>query len=251
MPCLRGLNAYLVMSVCQWYFPVIVDFVLSGQPDGLQLGYGSSSVVVAICFGGGAALWTHCAITERSSDYVYGHSEKGHQVLPKLVPVTAMWAFCEQLCLSLPLALSRYYGLKKYAFEPQSWNQLGKYGQLLVIYQFFIVYSLHLALVAVAYIPANMILRRVHAGMLASDETAIVPVHHSEKDVSIAEAWSTMDWSAYWRVVGIYIQQYLLDHLIHVAYWSAVWMLYQVLEIHHYQTQQLPNAPAMIEIKIF
>ena len=90
LPCFRGLSAYLIMCIAQWYLAATVDFLLSGQPEGLQLGYGSSSVLVAICFGGGAALWTHCAITDRSSDYVYNHFPKGHQILPKLVPVTAI-----------------------------------------------------------------------------------------------------------------------------------------------------------------
>ncbi|KAL8714429.1 MAG: hypothetical protein Q9220_001762 [cf. Caloplaca sp. 1 TL-2023] len=250
-PCFRGLNAYLVMAVAQWYLSVIIDFFLSGQPEGLQLGYGSSSVVVAICFGGGAALWTHCAITERSSDYVYNHFPKGRSILPKLVPVTAMWAFCEQISLSLPLSLSRYLDLKLFTTQPDAWSSLDAYGQALAIARFGLVYALHLLLVAAFAIPANMVLRRVHATMLDAEETALVPHHHAQKEISICEAWSTMSWKDYRRVIFIYVQHHLLDHSIHLAYWSAVWTIHQIFQTDQYDVQHLPNAPKMIPIRIF
>lgn len=239
------------MCVAQWYLSVIIDFFLSGQPEGLQLGYGSSSVLVTVYFGGGIALWTHCAITERSSDYVSNHFPKGYQILPKLAPVTAAWAFSEQIALSLPLALSRIWELKRYTDEPTLWSDLGVYGQLFVMSRFFMVFALHLLLVACAAIPTNMILRRVHAGMLDSEETALVPHHHAQKEISITEAWSTMSWEAYRRVVAIYIRHYLLDHAIHFAYWSAVWGIHQLCHTGQYDIQSLPNAPKMIKVHAF
>lgn len=251
LPCFRGLNAYLIMCISQWYLSVTIDFLLSGQPDGLQLGYGSSSVVVAICFGGSAALWTHCAITERSSDYVYNHFPKGHEILCKLFPVTAMWAFSEQIALSLPLALSRIWDLKHYVDSPHVWSSLSPYGQLLIIVRFGAVFAVHLALVAVAAVPATMVLRRVHATMLDSEETALVPHHHAQKEISITEAWSTIDWAAWRRVLAIYIQSYFVDHAIHLIYWSAVWGLHQFFQTDQYDIHSLPNAPTMIKIHNF
>ncbi|KAL9637666.1 MAG: hypothetical protein Q9204_001782 [Flavoplaca sp. TL-2023a] len=248
LPCFRGLNAYLILCISQWYLAVSIDFFLSGQPEGLQLGYGASSVLVAICFGGGAALWTHCAITERSSDYVYSHFPKGSQILPKLVPVTAAWAFSEQIALSLPLALSRQFKLTRFASEPHTWSDLGASQQLFTMLQFFIVYILHLALVASAAIPANIVLRRVHATMLDSEETALVPHYHAQKEISISEAWSTIDWEAYRRVVTVYVQYYFLDHMIHLGYWSTVCALHYLCQTVDYDTQSLPNAPRSIQI---
>ncbi|KAL8784934.1 MAG: hypothetical protein Q9213_003676 [Squamulea squamosa] len=251
LPCFRGLNAYLIMCVTQWYLAVIIDFFLSGQPEGLQLGYGSSSVLVAICFGGSAALWTHCAITERSSDYVYNHFPKGNQILLKLVPVTAAWAFSEQIALSIPLALSRYLELARFASEPRTWSDLEAREQLLTMLRFLAVYILHLVLVACASIPANIVIRRVHATMLDSEETALVPHHHAQKEISISEAWSTIDREAYRRVVIVYVQQYLLDHIIHLGYWSAVCVLHQLCQTEQYNLQNLPNAPTSIHVRIF
>ena len=248
LPCFRGLNAYFITSVSQWFLSVMIDFFLSGQPEGLQLGYGSSYVLVTVCFGGSIALWTHCAITERSSDYVYNHFPKGHQILPKLFPVTAVWAFSEQIALSLPLSLSRVWELKRYADDPHAWSNLGFNSQSFTMIRFFMVFALHLALVACAAIPANMILRRVHATMLDSEETALVPHHHAQKEISITDAWSTMSWEAYWRVLGIYVQHYLLDHAIHVAYWSAVWGLHHICRTDQYDIQSLPNAPMMVKV---
>ncbi|KAI4115286.1 MAG: hypothetical protein LQ338_007878 [Usnochroma carphineum] len=250
LPCFRGLNAYLIMCISQWYLSVTIDFFLSGQPEGLQLGYGSSYVLVAICFGGSAALWTHCAITERSSDYVYNHFPKGRQILPKLFPVTTMWAFSEQIALSLPLALSRIWKLKQYAENPDVWSNLGPYGQSFVMVRFAIVFALHLAIVACAVIPANMILRRVHATMLDAEETALVPHHHAQKEISITEAWSTMDWDAYRRVLAIYVQRYFLGHAIHLVYWSAVWGLHYFCQTNRYDIHSLPNAPTNLQVHI-
>ncbi|KAI4236860.1 MAG: hypothetical protein L6R40_006050 [Gallowayella cf. fulva] len=251
LPCFRGLNAYLILSIPQWYLAGIIDFFLSGQPDGLQLGYGSSSVLVAICFGGSAALWTHCAITERSSEYVYNNFPKGNQILSKLLPVTATWAFCEQIALSLPLALSRYLELTCLVSEPDAWSSLEARDQVLMILRFVVVYMVHLLLVAGASIPANMVLRRVHATMLDSEETALVPHHHAQKEISMSEAWSTINWKAYRRVVTVYIQYYFLDHLIHLAYWFAVCALHQLCQTQRYDLQSLPNAPRNIKIRIF
>lgn len=251
LPFFRGLNAYLIMCISQWYLAVCIDFFLSGQPKGLQLGYGCSSVLVAVCFGGSAALWTHCAITERSSDYVYSHFPKGSQILPKLVPVTAAWAFSEQIALSLPLTLSRQFQLTRFASEPHTWSNLGASQQLFTMLQFIIVYILHLALVAGAAIPANIVLRRVHATMLDSEETALVPHYHAQKEISIPEAWSTIDWKAYRRVVTVYVQYYFLDHLIHLGYWSAVCALHHLCQTVQYDTQSLPNSPKSIQIRFF
>ncbi|KAL8992978.1 MAG: hypothetical protein Q9188_007450 [Gyalolechia gomerana] len=251
LPCFRGLNAYFIMCVSQWYLSVAIDFFLSGQPEGLQLGYGSSSIVVAISFGGAAALWTHCAITERSSDYVYNNFPKGHQILTKLFPVTTLWAFSEQIALSLPLALSRILELKQYADVPSAWSNLGPYGQLSVMIRFFAVFVLRLVLVACAAIPTNMILRRVHAGMLDSEETALVPHHHAQKEIGIREAWSTVTWDAYRRVLSIYVQHYLLDHAIHVGYWSILWWLHHICRTDQYDIQSLPNSPSRIQVRIF
>ncbi|KAL8827943.1 MAG: hypothetical protein Q9170_006808 [Blastenia crenularia] len=248
LPCFRGLNAYFIMCVSQWYLSVTIDFFLSGQPEGLQLGYGSSSVLMAICFGGSAALWTHCAITERSSDYVYNHFPKGHQILPKLFPVTALWAFSEQIALSLPLALSRIWELKRYVDDPKAWSTHGPYGQSLVMICFFMVFALHLAIVACAVIPTNIVLRRVHAGMLDSEETALVPHHHPQKEISIPEAWSTITWGSYRRVLVTYMQYYFIDHALHLGYWSIVWGLHYLCRTDRYDIQSLPNAPTMIQI---
>ncbi|KAL9600444.1 MAG: hypothetical protein Q9219_003197 [cf. Caloplaca sp. 3 TL-2023] len=250
LPCFRGLNAYFIMCISQWYLSVTIDFFLSGQPEGLQLGYGPSSVVVAICFGGSAALWTHCAITERSSDYVYNHFPKGHQILPKLFPVTALWAFSDQVALSLPLALSRVWELKRYAEDPYQWSALGAYGQSFVILRFLVVYTLHLALFAGAVVPTSMILRRVHAGMLDSEETALVPHHHAQKEISIPEAWSTMTWAAYRRVLGIHVQHYLLDHAIHLLFWTFIWGLHQFCLTDQYDIRGLPDSPRMIQVRV-
>ncbi|KAL8798082.1 MAG: hypothetical protein Q9182_006972 [Xanthomendoza sp. 2 TL-2023] len=251
LPCFRGLNAYLVMSVAQWYLAAIIDFFLSGQPDGLQLGYGSSSILVAICFGGGAALWTHCAITERSSDYVSNHFPKGCEILTQLAPVTATWAFSQQIALSLPLALSRYLDLTRFVPEPDLWSSLEAPDQYCTLVRFLVVYMAHLLLVACVSIPATIVLRRVHATMLDSEETALVPHHHSQKEISMSEAWSTIEWSTYRRVVTVYIQHYLLDHLIHLAYWSAVCALHQVCQTERYEVQNLPNTPRNIKIRMF
>ncbi|KAL9132474.1 MAG: hypothetical protein Q9175_006351 [Cornicularia normoerica] len=258
-PCFRGFIGYLYMAVPQWYFGMFCDFFLSGQPSELSLGYGTTSIVLATLWGSGLATWTHYTITlPRKSINVQDHFPKGPNVLTDLWPLTASWSVAEHLTLSLPLALSRTLRLKHYAFDVDSWNTLDESGQNKKIMQFAMVFLLYLLLVAVVAIPATMTMRRVHASMLSDDDLAIVPFHRGDRarlnpydkrsqirqqGLTVAEAFNTITWDAYLRVLFVYFQYFAINQLVQLAYWSANWKLHQVLEVDKYASTNLPCSP--------
>ena len=258
-PCFRGFIGYLYMAIPQWYFGMVGDFFLSGQPSELSLGYGTTSIVLATMWGSGLAIWTHYTITPpRKSIRVQDHFPKGPSVLTDLWPLTVSWLVAEHLTLSLPLALSRTFKLKHYAFDVDSWNTLDEFGQNKKVMQFALVFLLYLLLVAGVAIPATMTMRRVHASMLSDDDLAIVPFHRGDRSrlqpydqrsqirqpgLTVAEAFNTITWDAYLRVLLVYVQYFALNQLVQMAYWSANWKLHQVFEIEKYASANLPCSP--------
>ena len=258
LACFRGFSAYLIMAVSQWYLAVAIDFFLSGQPSELRLGYGSTSIVLATLFGSGFAVWTHFTITKPSNKKILDHFPKGEAVLIELWPITASCAIAEHLCMSCPLALSRSFELKRYAFDMDSWNTLDESGQQRKVVEFTAVFLLYVVLVACLAVPANMILRRVHASMLSDEDLAIVPFHHGERSraqpydqrskirrpgLTVSQAFATITWSAYFNVLLVYMQYFAVNQLVQMAYWSANWKLHQVFKIDQYAPTNLPCSP--------
>lgn len=269
LACLRGLNAYLIMSVAQWYLGAIADLLLSGQPKELMPGYGSSSVILAIFFGGGSALWTHYAITEPSNREIHHLFPQGSDILVELFPITCLWAVCEQITMSLPLALSRseLFELRQYAWTPSSWNDLDSHAQRTLLSKFTLVYLVYLVLVATLSIPSTMMLRRIHASMLPEAGEAIVPYTRgnpqprdpNDKDgespthrpgLSVSQAWATLTWPAYFRVLALFTQYFLINQLIHLACWEADWRLHAFFQTEQY-TSPFPTGATRLDLRIF
>ena len=260
-PCFRGFIGYLYMAVPQWYFGMVCDFFLSGQPSELSLGYGTTSIVLATMWGSGLATWTHYTITPpRNRIRIRDHFPKGPHVLTDLWPLTASWLVAEHVTLSLPLALSRVFKLKHYAYDVDAWNTLSEPAQTKKLLQFACVLLLYLVLVALVAIPATMTMRRVHASMLSDSDLAIVPFHRGDRSrlhlnsydhrtrirqpgLTVAEAFATITWDAYFRVLFVYVQYFALNQLVQMAYWSANWKLHQVLEVESYAVTNLPCSP--------
>lgn len=265
LSCLRGLNPYLVMSVAQWYIGAVGDFILSGQPKDLESGYGCSSIILAVFFGVGSALWTHYAITEPSNrGSIYNHFPRG-DILVELYPITCLWAVCEQMTRSLPLALSRsdIFKLKEYAWTPGLWDTLDTSEQRRLLFKFGLVYLLYLMLVAFLLIPASMTLRRIHASMLPDTDEAIVPFHRGNSKppnnkksptkrpgLSISEAWATLSWSAYFRVLRTFVQYFVVNQLLHLLCWEAEWMLHEVFGADKYASP-FPTGPTRLNLHFF
>lgn len=301
MTCLRGLNAYLIMSVAQWYLGAIADFFLSGQPKEVMPGYGSSSVMLAIFFGGGSALWTHYAITEPSNRNVYHLFPQGKEILVELFPITCLWAVCEQVTMSLPLAMSRseFFELRQYAWNPSSWNELDAHAQRTLLGKFALVYLVYLILVGAVSIPSTMMLRRIHASMLPEAGEAIVPYTRGNPQprldtindknnnnnrsknnnnptdaddeenndeeakaeannnttthrpgLTVSQAWATLTWPAYFRVLRISILYFLINQLLHLACWEADWRLHAFFQTERYASP-FPSGAARVHLRIF
>lgn len=246
------------MAISQWYLAVAIDFFLSGQPSELKLGYGSTSIVLATLFGPGFAVWTHYTITKPSQKKIWSHFPKGNAVLNELWPVTACWAISEHLTMSGPLALSRSFNLKHFAFDVDSWNTLDEAGQTRKITEFGLVLLLYLTLVAFVSLPATITIRRVYASMLSDEDLAIVPFHVGDKDrlhpydqrakirqpgLTVSAAFASITPKAYIRVLLVYMQYFAVNQLIQMSYWSANWKLHEVFEVDKYASTNLPCSP--------
>ena len=264
-PCFRGFAAYLTMSIPQWYLSQVVDLLLSGLPPGHQPGYGSTSIVLATAFGGGLAVWTHYCITRPSNKKIFSHFPKGKEVLTELWPVTAFWAVCEHLPNSIPLALSRWFGLREVAFDAVAWNSLDARAQSLKIGQFAMVFLIHILLVTGCAVPATMMLRRFYASMLSDEDLAIVPFYRGCKGrmhkydersklrkpgLTVSEAWGTIKWEQYWRVLGVYGQWFLVNQVVQMGYWSANWKLHKVLDVERFASTKLPCSPVGVVLPV-
>jgi len=258
LACFRGFSTYLMMAVCQWYIAVAIDFFLSGQPDGFKLGYGTTSIVLASIFGSGFAVWTHYVITKPSQKRIRDHFPKGKNVIMELWDITACWAVADHLTLSCPLALSRSFDLKDYAFDADSWNTLDDFGQKRKIMEFCLVFILYSILVACVSVPVTMITRRVYASMLSDEDLAIIPFHSGDRSrlqpyndraairkpgLPISEAWASITWSDYFNVLFVYMQYFALNQFVQMAYWSANWKLHEVLDVNKYASTNLPCSP--------
>jgi len=263
MACFRGFSALMIMSIAQWYLSVAIDFLLSGQPNDLQLGYGTTSIVLTTIFASGFAVWTHYTITKPSNKRIFDHFPKGGEVLIELWPITASWAVADHLCRSGPLALSRWFELKRFAFDASSWNTLDEAGQNRKILQFAVIALLYSVLVALISIPCTMITRRVHASMLSDEDLAIVPFHRGKKrqsynfnqrskirrpGLTVSEAWATVTWNSYFHVLRLYLKYFIILQFIQIVYWSANWKLHEILDVAKYASTNLPCSPiAMVK----
>lgn len=266
LPYLRGLSAFLAFSITQWIFSNIGDFLLSGQPTELKAGYGTTSIVLAVFFGGTFALWTHYAITRpRDIREIEDHFPRGQDIIFELYPITSLWAVCEQMVRSLPLALSRcsriFGPLRQYAWTPELWNTLDASAQRILLFKFSILFLFYLSLVAALSIPASITLRRIHASMLRDPDDAIVPyvlgnpkpraddesLTHSP-GLSVSEAWATLSWSLYVRVVRVFVIYWIVNQALHLFCWEADLLLNDFFHTDRYASS-FPTRPPTLTLR--
>ena len=261
LACFRGFSAYLIMGILQWCLALVIDFFLSGQPSEFKLGYGSTSIVLATIFASNQAVWTHCTLTKPSNKKTFSHFLNGGKLLIELWPLTCSWAVAEHITISCPLALSRAFELKPYAFDVDSWGTLDEAGQKAKIAQFCQVFLLYLLLVACLSVPATMTLRRVHASMLSDEDLAIVPFIRSVENrtqpyyqkqglrlrspgLTVPQAFYSITRDDYFRTLLVYVQYFAVNQLVQMTYWSAKWKLHEFLEVDKYASVNLPCSPA-------
>ena len=256
------------MQIPQWYLSQVIDLLLSGQPSDHKLGYGSTSIVLTTAFGGGFAVWTHYCITRPSNKGIFKHFPRGHEVLTELWPVTAFWAVCEHLPKSIPLALSRAIGLKEVAFDALAWNGLDASAQWMKLAEFAAIWLVHVLLVAAAALPATMVLRRFYASMLSDEDLAIVPFYRRRKKgqqainlyeersklkkpgLTVSEAWATITWRQYLRVLAIYGGWMVVNQGVQIGYWWVNWELHRVLDVDRFASTKLPCSPVGVVVPV-
>lgn len=269
LPYLRGLSAFLTLSITQWLFSTVGDFFLSGQPKELKAGYGSTSIILAVFFGGTSALWTHYAITRpRDIRKIEDHFPRGQALLVELYPITTLWAVCEQMVRSLPLALSRsgriFGPLGQYAWTPELWSTLDASAQRILLFKFAVLFLFYLFLVAALSIPVSITLRRIHASMLRDADEAIVPFVHGNPrprddddddesltqspGLSVSEAWATLNWTLYVRVVRVFVIYWIVNQALHLLCWQADLLLNDLFDTDRYASP-FPSRPTTLTLR--
>ena len=181
------------------------------------------------------------------------------------------------MALSLPLALSRMWGLRAYAVAPERWNELGPVEVKATLGRFAVVWALHLGLVALFAIPATIVARRVYASMLSDEDMAIVPLLRGKKTgnlplnrkgeikrpgLKIGEAWMGRleaeegeshygEWPrGYGKVLRVALLGWLLQQGLHIAYWVLNWYLVTIFDVGRYRQTKLPWYPVdMIRLR--
>lgn len=265
LPCFRGFIGSLYMAVPRWYLSFVIDWLISGQPKDYKLGYGTTSIMLTAFFAGGFAVWTHYCITKPSNKNILNNFPRGPEVLTELLPITALWAVCEHLPSSLSLSLSRLWDLKPYALDATKWNTLDQTGRMVKIGQFSQVLLTYGLLTAIFSVPATMMTRRVYASMLSDEDLAIVPFHRGDKNsthnyedraklhkpgLSYSQAWNSIKFSQYLRVIGFYVQYFLINQLLHLAYWSLNWKLQEIFQVDRYAQTKLPWSPVGVIVPL-
>ena len=124
--------------------------------------------------------------------------------------------------------------------------------------EFGAVFLLYVILVGCFAVPAQMVLRRVHASMLSDDDLAIVPFHRGDRSklhpydmrskirrpgLTVSQAFETITWRAYFDVLLVHAQYFAANQFIQMAYWSTNWKLHQLLEVDKYAPTNLPCSP--------
>ena len=107
-------------------------------------------------------------------------------------------------------------------------------------------------------LPATMILRRFYASMLSDEDLAIVPFHRGDRKrkhdyearsrlqkpgLTVSEAWATVTWQQYLRVLAVYAGWALLNQLVQMVYWWSNWELHKVLDVERFASTKLPCSP--------
>ena len=216
----------------------------------------------------------------------------------ELWPVTAAWMVGEHLGRSLPLALGRWGGLRRFVEAGAGvdgglegglgggWNALTGPEQRKVLFLGFGgVWVLHLLLVAGIGLPAMMVARRFYASMLSEADFAIVPFYRGrprrrsvpdsaptttttpttpttsttattatttttnstsalgreseqrlrKPGLSVSEAWGTITWRQYGRVLAVYGGWVVLDQVVRFLFWWGGWEAQRGLGVEGYR----------------
>lgn len=169
--------------------------------------------------------WTHIVISQPSSKW-WSRRLPSFRTARKALPATALWAFTEQLSISLPLILACGLGLHRDLSPGEARDGLLTMDERtakMILLKSFAVFFVGITTYFLVWIPANVTLTRVQASLLPETDAPIVPFDRTFKGKFIPEsmggsgklglldAWRTFDWVARRRLLKLIVKLLALD----------------------------------------
>lgn len=209
---------------------VVYSFIFSSLSNSLSkfLPFGIAPVFTSLVLANLSLAWTHIVISDPSPKPWYRRLPET-KVWKKIAGPTAILAAAEQLTIVVPIILARIYGFDRNMDPKSAANLSGKEGSMAALKGLslvFICFALGLVLV----VPANVMLTRVQASLLADAEESIVPFDRSfggkvipeivggSGVVGILEAWNTFDWNARMRLIKTYAKVFAMQLALMVVF---------------------------------
>ncbi|KAM3065367.1 hypothetical protein ACMFMG_011509 [Clarireedia jacksonii] len=207
----RGLSVSLVSGmVYNWYIGVFSSFLPMIVAPFI------ATVLSAPFY----LAWTNIVISNPSPLYWYKRMPTMAAIQKVMVP-TAHFALAKELTIMLPVYLAKSYGIHK--MQPEDCMNMDKHEFTLTFAKALSVLFLAGALAFSIYIPANVILTRVQASLLAESEETIVPfdrtfsgkvvpeVGGGSGAIGMLDAWRTFDRSSRMRLLKAYGKVFAME----------------------------------------
>jgi hypothetical protein len=180
---------------------------------------GAAPVLGAVLLANLSLAWTHIVISDPSPKPWFRRLPEA-KVWKKVAGPTAILAIAEQLTIVLPALLARIYGLD---MDPKSAANMSGSAKSAAALKGFSVFILCIVLGLVIVVPANVMLTRVQASLLADDQETIVPFDRSfggkvipeivggSGVIGLLDAWKTFDWNSRVRLIKAYAKVFAIQ----------------------------------------
>jgi len=218
----RGLSMSIVSAIVfQWYMGFFSSFIP------MMFAHFMAMVLSAPFY----LAWTNIVISNPSPLRWYQRMPNLAAVKKVMIP-TAHFALAKELTIMLPVYLAKSYGIHE--MKPEDCMNMDKHEFTLTFGKALSVLVLAGALAFSIYIPANVILTRVQASLLAESEEAIVPFDRTFGGkvvpeevggtgvIGMLDAWRTFDRSSRIRLLKAYGKIFAMEVALGVSFCALI-----------------------------
>lgn len=240
----RGVSVFFVNAIAiQW-----ITGILSVLPIINLLGRGFSSILGAVVCAQLSLAWTHIVISTPSSKPWYRRMPT-LKMWKQVAGPTAILALAEQVAVMVPVYIAIASGVTRTPEELQGMTPHQK-SMMLLGGSGFAIMGLILGFVLV--IPANVVLTRVQASLLADSEETIVPFDRSFSGkvvpeivggsgaIGMLDAWKSFDWAARVRLVKAYVKVFAMQMGVSILF-TILFLLQLFLMVGNDFSKLLPG----------
>jgi hypothetical protein len=218
----RGLSMSFISGlVFQWYIGVFSTFLPMMFAHFI-------AIVLSAPF---SLAWTTIVISDPSPLRWYQRMPNLAAVKKVMIP-SAHFALAKELTILLPLYLAKSYGIHE--MQPEDCMNMNKHEFTMTFAKTLSVLVLAGALAISIYIPANVILTRVQASLLAESEEAIVPFDRTfggkvvpeevggTGALGMLDAWRTFDKNSRIRLLKAYAKVFAMELALGVSFCALI-----------------------------